>query len=338
MAYELLRPSLLWQTRGNTPVLLVQRLWLEHFSTSGRPQGERKRVRQSDTLQCIGTTFGTTLGQILAHVARPQDVLTHLLRAVRDELLKIADHHTKMGGDDASLLGYGLASCSVIRNQRRKLRGVSMRVDMRYGNGAAAIGACASIIVVHAVLSRFDSTAAGYFMEADSLRTTLRVADERLAQWGTRHQFGYSDSEALNAERRALRRAHIALDAAMTRAERDVGSALDQLQIQLTTATRAAYPPQRVGPHNQREMETLARGGAFCSTRSSTRAGAPSLGSHGATVVVPLSGLPGVPTTTATGCMSETSSISWVTNTSSGVSDSSSDFEVVEPRALVHPI
>jgi hypothetical protein len=241
-----------------------------------------------------------------------------------------------MGGDDAALLGYGLASCSVIRNERRKLRGTALRVDTRYGNGAAAIGACATIIVVHTVLSRFEPTAAGYFMEADSLRTTLRVADERLGQWSTRHQFGYTDSEALNAERRALRRAHIALDVAMERAERDVGSALDQLQAQLATARMAAYPPQRVGSHNQREMETLARGGAFGPTQTSTRANAPSLGSHGATLVVPLSGLPGVPTTTATGGMSETSSVSWVTNTSSGVSDSSSEFEVVEPRAQVH--
>lgn len=334
VAYELLRPSLLWQTRSNTPALLVQRLWLERFETASRPQGERKRIRQSDTLQSIGTTFGTTLGQILAHVARPQEPHTRLLRAIRDELLKIADHHTKMGGDDAHLLGYGLASCSVIRNERRKLRGVSARIDTRYGNGAAAIGACAAVIATHAVLARFESTAPDYFMETHSLRTTLRVAEERLGQWNTRLQFDYTDREALNAERRALRRARIAVDVAMARAEREVGAATDQLQAQIATATMAAYPPQRVGSHNQAEMETLARGGAFIPERfPSARTGAAHPDTQ-QTVVVPLSGLPGVPTNTATGGVSETDSVSWVTNTSSGQSDTSSEFEVVWHRTV----
>lgn len=329
MAYDLIRPTLLWQIRTNTQPLLAQRLWLEHFSTASRPQGERKRIRQWDTLQSIGTTFGCTLGQILAHVARPREPHTRLLRAIRDELIIIASHHTLMHGDDAHLLGYGLASCSVIRNERRKLRGSSLRIDARYGNGAAAIGACAAIIVTHAVLAHFEPSAPEYYMAADNLRTTLRTADERLSQWSTRHSASCVDSQALNAERRALRRAHIAIDAAMSRADSDVGTAIEQLQAQLATATMAAYPPRRVASDNEAEMYTLARGGAFLPQRSCTHS---AQAHRPATVVVPLSGIPGVPTNTATGATSDVSSASWITNTSSGRSDTSSEFEVLEHR------
>ena len=285
-------------------------------------------MRQCHTLQSVGTTFGCTLGQILAHVARPQEAHTRLLRAIRDELMNIAAHHTRMEGDDARLLGYGLASCSVIRNERRKLCGTSLRVDTRYANGSTAIGACAAVIVTHAVLARFEPSAAGYFIAAGNLRTTLRMADERLSQWDTRHQFGYLDHESLSAERRALRRAHTAIDAAMSRTEAEIGTAIDRLQAQLSTATMAAYPPQRVGAHNEAEMQDSARRGAFLVQRTTTRVSGTQANVQRPTVVVPLSGIPQIPV--ATGAISDASSASWITATSSGHSDVSSEWESVE--------
>jgi hypothetical protein len=168
-------------------------------------------------------------------------------------------------------------------------------------------------------------------MEADNLRTTLRTADERLAQWSTRHSGSYVDTEALGAEQRALRRAYIAIDAAMSRAEVDTVNAIDRLQEQLATATIAAYPPQRVAHDNQAEMEALAHGGAFLPQRTSTRS--PRLGVQ-QTLVVPLSGIPGIPNTATDGVNSPTtcSSASWITtNTSSVCSDtSSSEFELIQ--------
>lgn len=331
MAYDLVRPTLLWQLRTNTRTLLVQRLWLEHFSTACRPQGELKRTRQWDTLQSIGTTFGCTLGQILAHVARPHEPHTRLLRAIRDEIMNIAAHHAHMSGDDSDLLAYGLASCSVIRNQRRKLRGDSLRIDSRYANGTAAIGACAAIIVTHAVLARFEPSAPEYFMQADNLRTTLCTADERLSQWSTRHSASPIDSEALNAERRALRRAHMAINTAMSRARTEVGTAIDQLQTQLLTATMAAYPPYRVASDNERDMEALAHAGAFIPTPCSTPSARTTVQRPSSMVVVPLSGIPGVPNNTRpTGDMSDHGSdASWITTTSSTYSDASSEFYTV---------
>jgi hypothetical protein len=235
-----------------------------------------------------------------------------------------------MSGDDALLLGYGLASCSVVRNQQRKLRGSSLRIDSRYGVGSAAIGATAAIISVIAVLARFDPSASEYFMHADNLRTTLRVADDRLAQWSTRNT-NYTDAEALGAERRALRRAHNSISAAMSRAESDVGSAIDQLNVQLASASIAAFPPLRVARDNQEEMEILAAGGAFLPQRVHRTHNNATVACPPSQFVVPLSGLPGVPTRTPTGCASETESTSWLTSISSTQSDTSSEFEIVEP-------
>lgn len=335
VAYEMIRPTLLWQLRSHTHPLLVQRLYLETFSVARQPQGKRKRIRYWDVLPSVGTTFGATLGQILAHVARPRESHTRLLRAIRDALISVAERHKHMSGDDALLLGYGLASCSVMRNQQRKLRGVGLRIDARYGNGFAALGACAAVIATHAVLALCEPSAPAYFMAADNLRTTLRVAEERLSQWGTRSQ-NYTDAEALGAERRALRRAHLALDAeAASRAEAvevaagDTIYAIDRFQAQLAVATLAAYPPRRVGHDNQAEMETLARGGAFLlpdQRMRSIRSSSP------CPVVVPLSGVTGVrPNTAATGgASSDGSSASWIVSSSSGRSDtSSSEFEVL---------
>lgn len=323
----MVQPLLTWQQRSRTAPLLVQRLWLETIESAAWPRGERKRVRSGRKQQCIGTTFGCTLGQILAHVARPSDVQTRLLRCILDEMLKLADLHSKMQGDDASLLGYGLASCCVLRNQHRKLRGASVRVDTRYGHGNAAIGATAAIIVAHAVLARFDSSAAAYFMENNNLRDSIHQTEERLARWGPNQRFDYHDRQAIDAERRALRRAHIAIDAALDRAESQVGTAIDRLQHQLQTASIAAFPPQRVSEHNDREMQTLARGGAFAPERSTSTRAPHHQQPFGSTLVVPLSGLSGS-APTGGGLASDTSSASWIT-TSSGLSDASSEFEVV---------
>jgi hypothetical protein len=242
-------------------------------------------------------------------------------------MLKVADLHSKMQGDDASLLGYGLASCCVLRSEYRKLRGASVRIDARYGHGAAAIGATAAIIVTHAVLARFDSSVAAYFMAHNNLRDSIRRTEERLALWGPNQRFDYHDQEAINAERRALRRAHIAIDAALDRAESQVGTAMDRLQYQLQTASIAAFPPQRVSVHNDPEMQTLARGGAFAPERSTSTRAPPAQRPFGQTLVVPLSGLSGSGPTGG-GLASDASSASWIT-TSSGLSDASSEFEVV---------
>jgi hypothetical protein len=168
-------------------------------------------------------------------------------------------------------------------------------------------------------------------MQANNLQTTLRVADAHLSQWSTRTA-NYYDSQALNAERRALRRAHRAIDAAMTRAEVNVGNAIDRFQEQVAVASLAAYPPRRVADDNQAEMETLARGGAFLPHRTTTRSSGERTQRA---VVVPLSGIPAAgPSITATGgtSVSDASSASWITTSNS---DASSEFEVIERVNMV---
>ena len=316
---------------------------LQHFSKTRSIQGERKRSRHTDALQSIGTTFGCTLGQILAHVARPHEPHARLLRCIRHELMNIAQHHMQMSGEDANVLAYGLASCSVLRSERQNLRGTSLRIDTRYGNASAAVGACAAIFVTHAVLARFEPSAAQHFLKADILRLTLRSAEERLSQWSTRHSSLDVDEHALNAERRALRRAHTALDEVVRHTKLQIKTVSDSFHEQLAVAIMAAYPSKKVEPHNQNEMEILtrARDGALFSQRhtelscniNSSNSSQQLLCTH--TLIVPLSGLPQLPIhSTATGCTitSDTSSVSWITSTSTSasMSDTCSEFEIVE--------
>jgi len=305
--HEILPPLLTWQQQDRAPSLLLQRLWLESFETAYRAKrGERKRTRSNDRLPNVGTTFGCTLGQILAHVARPREQQTRLLSAIRDELVTIAGHHELMKGDDAEVLAYGLASCSVIREGRQGLRGSSLRVDKRYGNGAAAVGITVAILVAHAVLARFEISAAEYFVTADNLRTGLKRANERLGAWSTRVRFSVADEEALCAERRALTRARVAIDSAMMLRESTMGKARDRLKYQIEAATAGAFPP------HQRDGDVEV---------SDAPSPLPAPQSRYPMVIVPLSGLViHSPAAQSTGrgdeFVSDTSSASWVTTSS----------------------
>jgi hypothetical protein len=175
--------------------------------TSGKRTRDYAKARAS--VSVCGSAFGTTLGSVCAYLEGrgvPGE-RAYVLRAIRTQLLPIADAIKSMRGTDAIFLSRGLASCRVAHAQRTAITEPLAKIDSKYGNPYTCLGATATILACFGVMATVPSHAQ-HLVDDNSLVKTLRCVLDQLDHWRSSACAMADDAWcALNAERRALRRA-----------------------------------------------------------------------------------------------------------------------------------
>ncbi len=176
--------------------------------TSGKRSRDYAKAR--DSVPVCGSTFGTTLGSVCAYLEGrgvPREK-AYVLRSVRTQLLPIAEALTTMRGTDAIFLSRGLASCRVVHAQRTCISEPLSKIDSKYGHPYTGLGATAAVLACFGVMATVP-VHAQHLVNDDSLVKTLRCVLEQLDHWRSSSTWAMAEdgSCALNAERRALRRA-----------------------------------------------------------------------------------------------------------------------------------
>ena len=173
--------------------------------------GKRTRdyAKSRDSVSVCGSAFGTTLGSVCTYLegrSVPGE-RAYVLRSVRTQLLPIADAIKSMRGTDAIFLSRGLASCRVAHAQRSAITEPLARIDSKYGHPYTCLGATAAIMACFGVMATVPSHAR-HLVDDNSLVKTLRCTLDQLDHWRSSACAMADDAwSALNAERRALRRA-----------------------------------------------------------------------------------------------------------------------------------
>jgi hypothetical protein len=112
-----------------------------------------------------------------------------------------------MRGTDAIFLSRGLASCRVAHAQRATITESLARIDSKYGHPYTCLGATATILACFGVMATVPMHAQ-HLVDDDSFAKTLRCVLDQLDHWRSSACAMADDAwQALNAERRALRRA-----------------------------------------------------------------------------------------------------------------------------------
>lgn len=205
--------------------------------------GAHRRNRSEEVPTC-GATFGCTLGIIVAYLEGrgvPAE-RAHVLRSLRAQLEPAADALRTMSGEDADGLALGMASCRVVRAQRAAMDEPTPRIDHKYGNVGTAVGATATMLAVFGVMAEVPDHCQ-HLIDDCSLGKALRCAEAALDNWKpSALHLPEEHWAALSAERRALRRANLAVcEAVDHHADRDLPPTV-ALQEQLAWARAAAFP------------------------------------------------------------------------------------------------
>jgi hypothetical protein len=175
--------------------------------TSGKRTRDYAKAR--DSVSVCGSAFGTTLGSVCTYLEGrgvPGE-RAYVLRSIRTQLLPIADAIKSMRGTDAIFLSRGLASCRVAHAQRATITEPLARIDSKYGHPYTCLGATAAILACFGVMATVPMHAQ-HLVDDDSFAKTLRCVLDQLDHWRSSACAMADDAwQALNAERRALRRA-----------------------------------------------------------------------------------------------------------------------------------
>jgi len=175
--------------------------------TSGKRTRDYAKAR--DSVSVCGSAFGTTLGSVCVYLEGrgvPGE-RAYVLRAIRTQLLPIADAIKSMRGTDAIFLSRGLASCRVAHAQRATITEPLARIDSKYGHPYTCLGATAAILACFGVMATVPMHAQ-HLVDDNSFVKTLRCVLDQLDHWRSSACAMADDAwQALNAERRALRRA-----------------------------------------------------------------------------------------------------------------------------------
>lgn len=173
--------------------------------------GKRTRdyAKASNSVSVCGSAFGTTLGSVCTYLEGrgvPGE-RAYVLRSVRTQLLPIANAVKCMRGTDVVFLSRGIASCRVAHAQRAAITEPLAKIDSKYGHPFTCLGATAAILSCFGVMATVP-VHARHLVGDDSLAKTLRCALDQLDHWRSSACAMAEDAwQALNAERRALRRA-----------------------------------------------------------------------------------------------------------------------------------
>jgi len=175
--------------------------------TSGKRTRDYAKARNS--VPVCGSAFGTTLGSVCTYLEGrgvPGE-RAYVLRSVRTQLLPIADAIKSMRGTDVIFLSRGLASCRVAHAQRVAITEPLAKIDSKYGNPYTCLGATAAILACFGVMATVPLHAR-HLVDDNSFVKTLRCVLDQLDHWRSSACAMAEDAwQALNAERRALRRA-----------------------------------------------------------------------------------------------------------------------------------
>jgi hypothetical protein len=212
--------------------------------------------------------FGTTLGTILKHagVGESKRAAIIALKHAIEFFKPVAGAFTTMGGEDRPFLAAGMASQTVVRAQRRALpectsNGSNRTYVERNGYGNIVIGAVGSLLLANHLATVVGGQESSVVLEAleKCCEATIRV----LNAWSVRDAHGVEGGSqrcALDAERRAVERAHRAGMVARTNVrDRQVGDQ-DLLRHVIYRMKLAAWPPgTAVGASTQDAMmKTIA--------------------------------------------------------------------------------
>lgn len=286
-------------------------------------------ARRNELVQTCGATFGCTLGIIVAYLEGrgiPAE-RAHVLRGVRAQLLPAAESLRYMRGIDAQHLALGMASCRVVHSQRASMPEMGQlecpRIDHKYGHPGTAVGTTATLVAAFGVMSEVPNHCR-HFVHDCSLAKALRCAEAALDSWKPAVLHMPEEHwEALGAERRALRRASLAVREAIEEAtERRLDPAVS-MEMQLVWARMAAFPSgELVNEFTQSGLCERIRARAIFGTEprllSNTRMRIQQPG------ILPLSEIPGatlMPSRSTNAALSDTlscTSSSWKTLSSLG--------------------
>ena len=220
----------------------------------GAPEPAGQRVQ--DAVPTCGSTFGCTLGIIVAYLEGrgvPAE-RAHILRSVRTQLLPAAESLRYVLGPDAEHLAVGMASCRVVHAQRVHLPEMGVlqcpRIDHKYGHAGTAVGTTATLIAVFGVMSDVPNHCR-HLVHDHSFVKALRCAEATLGNWNPSVMHLPEEHwAALGAERRALQRASLAAREAIDALHEREGGASPcptlAMRTQLEWARMAAFPSGEV--------------------------------------------------------------------------------------------
>jgi len=233
-------------TRGATTAAGAKRK-AQHGSEHDPMGAEGRRARVEEVSTC-GATFGCTLGIIVAYLEGrgiPAE-RAHVLRGIRMQLLPAAESLRYMRGVDAEQLALGMASCRVVQAQRAAMSELGQpdcpRIDHKYGHAGTAVGATAALLAAFGVMCEVPDHCR-HFAHDCSLAKALRCAEAALDNWkpAVLH-LPEEHWEALSAERRALRRASLAVRTAIEDATEGGCDPSVSMSRQIAWARLAAFP------------------------------------------------------------------------------------------------
>jgi len=255
----------------------------------GGANGHARRNRSEEVPTC-GATFGCTLGIIVTYLEGrgiPAE-RAHVLRSLRSQLVPAADALRTMAGEDADGLALGMASCRVVHAQRAAMAETAPRIDHKYGHVGTAVGATATLLAVFGVMAEVPDHCR-HFADDCSLGKALRCAEAALESWKPAAlHLPEEHWAALGAERRALRRARLAVCEAVDH-HADLAPPA-ALQAQLAWARAAAFPSgELVNEFTQTRLCERIRQRALFARAAPPRVPAPRVPQPG---VLPLAEIP----------------------------------------------
>ena len=228
------------------------------------------RERTELGFESVGACFGVSLGCLIAYLSDKPDTsaaaaaalappgapgldvevcdprgetYAGLLRRLRATWAPMATALATMRGDDVPHLCAGLASCRVAIPQRSGMPGGGgVAINAQYGCKWTAVGTIAAILGAFGVMSKFPNHAR-HLVADNSLTKALRCAEEALNYWRPSNvSMPGAHWAAVEAERRALRRAAVGTMRATQCARERALDPTPTIAMQLEWALRAAFP------------------------------------------------------------------------------------------------
>ena len=247
-----LRAVLAWQ-QGQ--VLSIRRLMTSSISPTKTPgrggkiaRSERRRVGGTHNHSHSGCVIGVLLGHAVEFARckghfQTSDVLSHLRRSLEPAAQDLAS----CSGEDAKHLSRGFASHHVMHAQLRLLweSKAAPRISSRYGKNSVAVGISACMYFLVSLSSTNARHATSLDMAAEFwVDTCLRQLDA----WGWHEDFPPEEAvEAMEAERRALKRGVLGLRVAKREAKRLGLECRDAVsRLFLSYMRRAMWPSGKV--------------------------------------------------------------------------------------------
>lgn len=241
---------LAWQAPSNGGSSLVMRRLLvaprgvKRGTDVGGPMRQQRKhstCSHFTQLQCGGTVFGCTLGNLVHHVRRATDgrPLCRVMVALRRALAPAGRALQSATGHDVAHLVRGMACHRVLAAQGKRLKELKRcpPIDSRTGHVGIVLGISAAVLVAFECMAAHEADCDG--LDAQ-LSACLRDAQTALVAWRLPEVYMDGMRQARDAEVRALERGRIGVSRAQERC-----TALEPhaaMRLQLDCYRRAVWP------------------------------------------------------------------------------------------------